>query len=286
MQILKNLIFVLFLVITGIYFIGCEAKGPTAIDKTSTTYGQQSTNTMPRLPLPPGFIIMALWDQPDLIPILGPNGDGWRGIVLHYDDANLTDTHNKVVAAQNAGYSPIILDIQRDWVATNQTSRWGNELWNCYCWGVNWFCVDDALSSGAAQITSDQILQLSQNIHAPYYGMHLMAIEFDINKMEQHPGWHNPVDAIYFYNYWVSTPSALANYLQRVRAEYPGKSIIPGLGWNAENNSPYQGANYIEAVKPYASSSWISYFTRPDDRNGIINLTAYLLNNHYLIPMN
>ena len=49
MQILKNLIFVLFLVITEIYFIGCEAKGPTAIDNTSTKYGQQSTGVQSRV---------------------------------------------------------------------------------------------------------------------------------------------------------------------------------------------------------------------------------------------
>jgi len=232
---------------------------------------------------------MALWDQPDLIPVLGSNSDGWRGIVLHYDDANLTDTHNKVIAAQNAGYSPIILDIQRLWIVNNQISRYGDELWNGYLWGVKWFNVDDALSCGlpTEQITADQINQLAGNIHQPIYsGAKLMTMEFDIDKMERNRGWHNPVDAIYFYNYWVSTPSSLVNSLQRVCAEYPGKTLIPGLGWNAENNSPYQGANYIEAVKPYASYNWISYFTRPDDRNGINNLTAYLQNNGYIIPIN
>lgn len=209
---------------------------------------------------------------PDQIPPYGPTGSGWRAIWLPTTPVNHPWVISLYTNARNAGYDPIIANIDRNDILQNNWTEVAAQIAFAKEQGAHWLYVDDALAgdgSPSSRISKAQIDWVANQVHNVGTSKFLATSEWDQSVMQANPTWHENVDIIMPYRYEFN-PTQLNSWFSYVAGK--GKLTVPILGYHAgHDGGPYYYQTgqlgggtgpYIETAKNY--SSLIIYYMNPD----------------------
>ena len=243
------------------------------------------------------FGILPIGKNPSRILEYGPSVRGWKGIILYsgYLPTDSLDFH----AARAVKYDPIIAALNRNDIATGNWSRVRMQVDFGKRNGANWFYVDDGLSGNtgtdSTDISKTEIDSVALLVHA--YPRHPLATaEYSERSMRSQVHWHDSVDIIMPYKYDFNA-AQLDTFFSFVRDRYPGKGLVPFLGYHADKDlngdgtidayffqTGTPGSGHIEVANKYATMSLIFYYVWFGDMRYADDLTCYLQQYYQLGP--
>jgi hypothetical protein len=288
MKINKTCLFYAFMGITMIIILGCQK--PESIVNSSPDHSKLQKSVAPSKPseLPRiSFGIFPLNGNPNRITYSGPDGYGYKGIILYTGYDNRVADSLDFKAARDAGYNPIVAYLQREAIVLSQWSKIREQVKFGKEKGAHWFYVDDAMSN--EQIDKGQINMVSSIVHTYPAGQPskpLATAEWSMQKMQSDMTWHDAVDIIMPYRYQLNK-SDLRNFIKFVYDNYyltKGKRLVPFLGYHAiaeggqyYNQTGIYGTGHIEYIRPYLTNNFIFYYiSDPVDDYLDEMLTPYL----------